>query len=336
MSAGNKVAGNTAGSYHCFTLNNYTDYDIAQLKKLKKPITYCAFAQEISTTGTPHLQGVLISSNRILSRIKKATSERIHLEPMQDDSEHAIGYCRGECACDHCQGGNWKSKSDPNKTKERNDTFWEGGTYVARSACTQGQRNDLNVLADKIKAGVPYETLRDEFPSTVARYDRFISNWTRDVRQKTEAAAAASLLAGEIELTGWQEEALSRLNSQSNREVLWVWSEQGARGKTTLCNWLIDNNAALIITGGKLEDMKHIYAKELYRYVVFNFARSSHEGTIATAMIFIEHLKDGSFSSSKYDGGPVRFRPPKVLVLANQPPDPSKWSADRAYVMKVD
>jgi len=45
----------------CFTLNNYTDEEMEQIKNLAPSgiIQYIAFGEEIGEEGTPHLQGYL-------------------------------------------------------------------------------------------------------------------------------------------------------------------------------------------------------------------------------------------------------------------------------------
>ena len=48
------------------------------------------------------------------------------------------------------------------------------------------------------------------------------------------------------ELYDWQKDAINKLNEQNDRQILWIVDEEGGKGKTTLCKYLIFNNDALI------------------------------------------------------------------------------------------
>lgn len=87
-----------------FTLNNYNDHDLYQLSQL--PCRYMIVGREVSSTGTPHLQGyVTFENGRSLAAVRTGHLARCHVEVPAYDSLVCIRYCakggnfteRGKC-----------------------------------------------------------------------------------------------------------------------------------------------------------------------------------------------------------------------------------------------
>jgi len=90
-----------------FTINNYTDEDIKQLEALE--CQYIVYGKEVSSTGTPHLQGYTkFSTQRTLSSVSKKI-KRAHLEVARVDVA-AAKYCQKD--------GDFTERGVPPKTKE--------------------------------------------------------------------------------------------------------------------------------------------------------------------------------------------------------------------------
>jgi len=108
---------------YCFTLNNYTADEEANLRTLD-PL-YLIYGKEIGDSGTPHLQGCVYFKNaKTLSATKKYFgTNRIHLEITQGIPQQASDYCRKE-----------------------NGEIYEYGQCPA-----QGKRNDLDEIREVIK-----------------------------------------------------------------------------------------------------------------------------------------------------------------------------------------
>lgn len=83
----------TASRRWVFTLNNYTDDEVASIKLI--PHHFLLFGRECApATGTPHLQGyVVFSSARRFNAVKKAFPPRAHIEPAAGSTSQNVAYC---------------------------------------------------------------------------------------------------------------------------------------------------------------------------------------------------------------------------------------------------
>lgn len=109
-----------------FTLNNYTDEDIAMLKG-SEHVQYGFFGREIApTTGTPHLQGYLQLKKQLNGRALKRFMPRADIEAAKGTAEQSKTYCSKETVLEE-----WGKEKNP------------------------GKRNDLNALKEQVDTGAP-------------------------------------------------------------------------------------------------------------------------------------------------------------------------------------
>lgn len=127
-----------------------------------------------------------------------------------------------------------------------------------------------------------------------------------------------------IELWGWQLEAKKQLEGEPDaRTIYWWCSEQGGMGKSSFVRYAVQNMGA-IVCSGKAADMKYMIVKykekkdDYPRIVIFDVPRSSAKYISYTGM---EEIKNGVFSSSKYETDMVCMPYPHVMVLCNFAPD---------------
>ncbi len=81
----------------CFTLNNYTKRNVAQMKQLKldsRTKQFC-FQEEKSESGTLHLQGVIAFNNAISFNSVKKINDKAHWEPCRN-LKRSLAYCSKE------------------------------------------------------------------------------------------------------------------------------------------------------------------------------------------------------------------------------------------------
>lgn len=142
-------------------------------------------------------------------------------------------------------------------------------------------------------------------------------------------------------LYGWQEKLRDKLmEDPDDRTIEWVWSKNGAMGKSTFVRYMVIKHEA-IVCSGKASDMKFQIAewekKKGYfpDIVMFDVPRSSKQYISYTG---IEEIKNGVFSSSKYESTMITMPHPHVVVLCNFEPDynDEDLSSDRICELCVD
>lgn len=131
----------------CFTINNFTDDDVALVLSLQDKVDYLVAGREVGEeTQTPHIQGYLYKANNIaFSKVKKYLP-RAHIEIAKGSPDQNKVYC----------------------TKQQ-DILIEHGMLPQ-----QGKRTDLHDVIDAVKAGATIKELIQTHTTVVAKYPRFI------------------------------------------------------------------------------------------------------------------------------------------------------------------
>ena len=77
-----------------FTLNNYTDQEVEQLKLLE--CEYLVFGYETAPeTGTPHLQGYMtFTSRKTMPTLKRLLNDRYYFSVSRGSVAEASEYCK--------------------------------------------------------------------------------------------------------------------------------------------------------------------------------------------------------------------------------------------------
>ena len=139
-----------------FTVNNYTEEDEKLLKQINN--MYILYAYELSSTGTPHLQGYLYSPTKISRKALSKKIPRANLEPANGTLDENKAYIIGPYEKD-------------GKTKPYNPNHITIGTEPS-----QGARKDLEQLKNQILDG---ETTTDDIalenPMLYHQYSRTLS-----------------------------------------------------------------------------------------------------------------------------------------------------------------
>lgn len=142
--------------------------------------------------------------------------------------------------------------------------------------------------------------------------------------------------AKKIKWKEWQQALINELIKETHpREIIVVIDKVGNAGKTFFMkNWKICNEDTVCnLTNGKTEDLLHIISKKPNVNTVFlNLPRSLHGAINYEA---IESIKDGEFSSNKYEGIEVTIPPTKLVIFTNKPLKWSKISQDRWKIMVI-
>ncbi len=287
----------------CFTWNNYVAVDVEKCKEIaeKSGTRYLIFGEEVSESGTPHLQGyVWFTREKSMSQMKRLFGDVPHFEKRMGTHGQASEYCK------------------------KDGKFWEHG-----EGPSPGRRGDLERFRDAVKEGKSDAELLDEFPAMYAKYPKFVKT-VRDVDADAKEKKKLKVQFEESKLFDWQKGILRKLDEQDDRKVMWVYDLEGNSGKTWLAKYLMIDRTAFLCSGGKKADIALAFNRE--KYVVFDFPRTMEQYILYDV---IEAFKNGFMFSPKYQSRVDVFTPCKVVCFANFMPDKSKLSKDRWDIIRL-
>lgn len=119
-----------------YTLNNYTDQDINQLKALE--CTRHRSCKELGESGTPHLQGTITFGKSTRLTALRKLNPRIHWEPCKS-LEASINYCT------------------------------KGEIIIDTNNCEQGRRSDLTNAIDSLKKNLNMYDVVEDHPEVFVK-----------------------------------------------------------------------------------------------------------------------------------------------------------------------
>nr|WAE42399.1 MAG: replication associated protein [Cressdnaviricota sp.] len=147
------------------------------------------------------------------------------------------------------------------------------------------------------------------------------------------------------ELYPWQQDIIDLCKTvpTDKRTVNWYFSRDGAKGKTSVQKYLIDNFNALIVSGTSAKDAICQIADRVcpekgepkpLDIVMINITK---EEAGREDYSILEAIKDGLMVNSKYRSRQVRFADVHLLVFSNGEPCRANMSADRwANVVEIE
>lgn len=288
---------------YCFTLNNYTSYDVEAIGNLidmpNSPFRYITFGKEIGEQGTPHLQGYLeVKKPMTIVAIRKHLPfQKAHLESRRGTREEARDYCHKDN--DYIELGNWKA----------------GG---------QGARTDWLKVLEDIENSKTLHEFAQEQPEVAIKYTTGVQRLIEAKRDNDNNERLKKEFES-FKPNQWQAKLIDELKEKpDNRSVIWYVDQEGGKGKTYMAKYLKANMNAAYLTNCKSADAAHAYQGE--SIVVFDYSRSN-DGTINYSIL--EQIKNGMIFSPKYDSRTKVYATPHVVCLANFYPNKSMLSADR-------
>lgn len=294
----------------CFTLNHWTEneYNVVFPSNpdgslgLSPLLEYACVGKEVSSIGTPHLQGICVFRTRSRITTVRSFLGRAHWE---------ITRCL-VASIEYCQ-------------KEGN--FLELGEKP--TATRQGKRADIDAFKSAVVNGtICRKVLREEHSQVCAQYPKFVEQYLRDQYEPPTVE--------EHEFRPWQQHMVDIANQEPDpRAVYFVVDEEGNSGKSWLANWFEakSSKAVQCMKPGKLVDMAYEY-QEGTEVFILDCPRSKQGDYIQYD--FLESVKDGRLFSPKYESRTKRFKPPHVFVFMNESPDMSKLSEDRYSLVDVN
>lgn len=126
----------------CFTINNPTGWDEADVSSLQSATVYGVVGKEVGEEGTPHLQGFMRFKTATRFERVKRLLPRAHLEPQRGSIQQATEYCKKDG--DFTEWGDMPGQARDNKER------WK---FIIERA----ELGDLNAI-------------KDEYPGEYLRY----------------------------------------------------------------------------------------------------------------------------------------------------------------------
>lgn len=294
---------------YVFTLNNYTDEQVAALK-IEIPLIakYAIFGREVApTTGTPHLQGYI----RLERRARFNAALKWWKDKIGGKMPH-IERAKGSAKQNEVYAG--KEDTEP----------WTHGVIA-----NPGKRTDIADFLTEAKTLGTLE-LAKKHPIAFAKYHK-AADKVRNAEVANQSKIDLQNEFKESELRLWQKNAVKILDAQKHRQLLWISDPIGNHGKTWLAKWLVVHRGAFYIRNGKAGDIAYAYQEE--KYVVFDLTRAQKETVNYNT---IESFLDGMLWSPKYESRMKIFKGCNLIVMANWLPNKDALSRDRWVTAELD
>lgn len=281
---------------YSFTLNNYSEEEVTDIKEKLIPITKrFILGFEVGDQLTPHIQGCIVFSKRVtFNFVKDVFKGRAHVEKTKD-IDASFTYCKKE--------GNYFLHGDEPK-KASLDDF----------------KND-------VKNGIiDVATLREKHSMCFARYSRFCIDYINDNHPKIEKPI--------YPLRDWQINLNNILKREpDDRTIIFIVDYVGNTGKSWFCHYFSTLHSNVqIMSPGKRADLSYALKVDT-KYIFFDCCRSKQQDFIQYD--FLEDLKNGYVFSSKYESMYKRLNKVHVCVMMNEDPDRTKLSKDRYLIIHI-
>lgn len=209
--------------------------------------------------------------------------------------------------------------------------FNDGLRYISKEDTDIGIESPEPQFADIVEAVWECESERDVLLRVCkGREDVIPYLMVFKYKLETERHIAYQDTFKDAELNEYQTEWWDRLRVQNDRQILWIYDEEGGKGKSWFGKWLrVNHNAERMIL--KQKAVGFMYKGSEYVYV--NITRTTEDFVSYAAL---EDLKDGEMVSDKYEGRSVLYAPPKVIVFSNFYPKISAMTTDRWDIIEYD
>jgi len=293
----------------CFTLNNPTEEEILNVKKLVSDVlvTYLIFGKEhFNGIGTPHLQGYIELNTQLrLSRMKKLIP-RAHWEVAKGTGADNHTYVTKEDAEPFVYG------------ERRPDQGQTGGSAT-------------KVLYEEAYQAAVDGRLEDIPKSLYIRHKRTFQEMSAESKAKR---IRDSIKPPDIILTEWQKVMEDTIQQPPHDRTIYFYVDvAGGAGKSTFCRYLRIKYPfvqVIDVSSMKAADIAHAIDPEKTVFI-FDVPRDGiiHAGTV-------EAIKNGFVGSGKYESVVKEFPVPHVYVFSNSETLSTFFSKDRPVTIYIN
>jgi len=277
---------------YCFTVNNWTEGELAQIAEELRVYSYYVIGKELSSTGTPHLQGFVYEPKKISFNTLKRLMPRAAIFETKARGKkfaNAWNYCKKE------------------------GDFIEYGQIPMEG---QGKRSDLVEFMETVDAG-EYDdfVLMKAHPEVTAKFEGWCSKY------KNYSIIENELVPPNIELREWQKAVKEMLDGDIiDRRIIWVWSQESLTGKSTFMKWLHATYKRQMMSTDELRKKDVLFAYNNHKIVHIDLTRDMTEDQRKYLKSTIEAMSDNKLQLSGKYASCEKLVKCHVIVTANQPP----------------
>lgn len=321
-----------------FTLNNYTECDCNHILSLvpRGLAKWVAFAKEVASTGTPHLQGIVSfeKQTRFTHAKKLFCNKAVHIDRCYSIS-HYLEYIRplsrGGVSREYSIGGTTHYKE-----ANPDGAYFEAGV-VDIDGSLKGAAEQVSRLEEWMdiidSCDKPDDPLIMSHPlSYQPGYLSLAVSRIRDKRvEKNRREYNAEFSRHFTEFRPWQVACLHLLETvpRDTRRVVYIRSDAGGTGKTTFGGIIHRCLGFQVLTLEPAKDLaRHldVFCRDFYLDLSRDVAQNEKDYNPYHLM---EMIKNGNISNPKYDGKPLYLPPNRLVVTGNAKLDFARISSDR-------
>lgn len=287
----------------CFTINNPDGSLVGdELKRWMAGLTlpettkiaYAVWSLEEGETGTPHIQGYVRFTNKLVfNTVRRILSERAHVEGSNGSDQANYEYIS-------------------HTGKHANKPGLLDGPYELGSRNIEGKRDQLLVFREAVQHVRKFDELYEDpsIASVLARYPQYaLKMFTLERNKKIKTVEIDKLYC-------WQWGILYYLKQGwQTRRIYWIWSERSGTGKSSFGQFLCSRYDVLIASG-EYKDI--LYAYQDQEVIWFDLARADQlNGNLTSTLELLSN--GGRQMSTKYQAC-QKIVQAHIIVTSNKAP----------------
>ena len=206
----------------CFTLNNYSDEDVARVKSFCVPATvhYAVVGKEVGESGTHHLQSFFrLRKGMRITELKKALGSKPHFEMARGTDAQNQEYCTKDANV-------LLELGTPQKGSEKGGN--PRGEHVLAAARKRATGTSITALLDS------------ELGETAVTHLTNIETAAKAIKLDKKRSVVTELHSGKRPLRWWQRNLAEKLLEGPNDwTIIWIRDSAGAKGRTWMTKELL-------------------------------------------------------------------------------------------------
>lgn len=293
---------NTRAINWCFTLNNFTLFDVEEyIRKFMSEdhgVNEYEVIPEIGESGTRHLQGCIqFKSKKGFNAVRKllcnnnnGVLSQPHIEKCKATYATNVLYCR--------------KSVEPER--------WE---YYQKNKQIKSKSSNKRKSAKQIEKEELQKKIDDEKKLKLEEY------------------------YGDVSWKPFQQHILDIIETKTDeRSIYWIWEEEGNVGKSYLSEFIWLSFEGTLRAEGKSDNisyaaMEMVKNEGVFPKIILCDIPRSKSNYLNSGML--ETLKNGSITSGKYETGSMGCRYPHVIVFSNAHPSILNVSSDRIIAINA-